>query len=167
MIKVNVQNKKSLIFKDNELLLAFYYLAGEFVCDFCSSKPLVISKEENIDLYNKINSIMDNNYIFDDKNIKTQNKLVWQSDQSKNKNTSSLKNKFIIEKFDELYKISCSNQQHSNYSKIIVFSIKGNGRYSLNLETGSTFQDDMEMVFFQSFTTEYGIKEKIKSLFKR
>lgn len=167
MIKVNVQNKKVLIFKDNELFLAFYYLAGEFVCDFCSSKPLVVSKKENIDLYNKINSIMDNNYVFDDKNIKTQNKLVWQSDQSKNKNTSSLKNKFIIEKFGELYKISCSNQQHSNYSKIIVFSINGNGRYSLNLETGSTFQDDMEMVFFQSFTTEYGIKEKIKSLFKR
>lgn len=167
MIKVNVQNKKVLIFKDNELFLAFYYLAGEFVCDFCSNKPLVISKKENIDLYNKINSIMDNNYVFDDKNIKTQDKLVWQSDQSKNKNTSSLKNKFIIEKFGELYKISCSNQQQSNYSKIIVFSINGNGRYSLNLETGSTFQDDMEMVFFQSFTTEYGIKEKIKSLFKR
>ena len=82
MIELKKEEQKLLLFKDDELYLTLNFLADEFVCIINKNEPLIIEENDNIIFFNKIKEFMSNNYIFADKfSIKTDDKLVWLSDQ--------------------------------------------------------------------------------------
>lgn len=155
MIELKKEEQKLLLFKDDELYLTLNFLADEFVCIINKNEPLIIEENDNIIFFNKIKEFMSNNYIFADKfSIKTDDKLVWLSDQYGNLEDEYETDKIsrlVIEKKDNqfiLYSYKPIFQKYNIKKPLMnIFSPSRNGRYSENIITGSTFQNDFIFLY--------------------
>lgn len=173
MIELKREEQKLLLFKDDELYLKLGFEADEFVCIINKNEPLIIKEEYNIFFYNKIKELMNNNYIFADKfSIKTDDKLVWLSDQHgdlEDEYETDKMSRFVIEKKDNqfiLYSYKPIFQKYNIERPLCnIFSPSRNGRYSFNEKTNRTFQNDF-VFLYQSLCENLEEKGFIKKLEK-
>ncbi|MDD3241878.1 MAG: hypothetical protein PHQ64_03835 [Bacilli bacterium] len=146
-------NSEINIKDDDKLLISLKFIADEFVCLFYSEEPIIIDSELDGTFYEGIKEIMDSNYQFfdNDLSVKSKDKLVWLSDQYGDLDDINCTNKIsrlVIEKDGDKFIINSYRPDFINYNIIRrplvnVFSPAGNGKYAINLKTGSTLQDDM------------------------
>lgn len=141
--------------KNNNLLIEQTFFADEFIWYVYGN--VEITKEENELFYEELNKIMNSQYIFQLNTIssKTNNKIIWLSDQYcdiENEESLNKINRLIIEKKNDKFIIYVENPflNNMNIKKefyVISFSPLGNGFYSKNFKTGSTFQDDIIFMY--------------------
>lgn len=144
------QYKLELVDDKNIKLLQMKFIADEFVIYVCNL--VTITKDIDEVFYDNLEILMNNNYSFSNPySKKTEDKIIWFSDEAcdiEDKNEADKINRLIIRKENDCFHISCNNPffERNRITKeygVIVFSPAGNGQYSKNLETGTTFQDDM------------------------
>ena len=151
---------KTIYFYDDQNCEIMYidYSIDECIW-FFHSKDIISVPSDN-DLYNILDNFMINTYEFKDdffSNYKDNNKLIWYSDCYYNPDDEwsiASVSCLNIEKKDDCFKIWCTKKlddiiDKPNQSYCISFSPLGNGRYSKNLNTGFTLQDEFITLIYQ------------------
>lgn len=155
-----VINDKTIYFYDNDNneIMHIDYSTDECVWVFHSNNIIKITKD--MELYNLLYNFMNNCYEFGNDillSYKDNNKLIWYSDCYYNPDDEwSLASVSClnIEKKDEVFNIWCTkkideiiDRPHKFYA--IGFSPAGNGKYSKNIISGSTLQNDFVNYIYQ------------------
>lgn len=168
-----VINKKTIYFYDNENREIMYidYSTDECIWYFYSNDIITITKD--MEFYNILNNFMNQDYLFSDEllpNYKDNNKLIWHSDCYYNpddKWSVSSVSCLNIERNNNEFKIWCTkkldeiiDRPHKSYG--ICFSPLGNGKYSKNLNTGLTLQDDFLILVYQPLLNKTKVLKKNK-----
>ena len=160
-----LESKKICLLNDEDnIILETERIGAEFVIIFYTNKPVIITKELDKSLYQNLNNLFENEYIFY-KNLsyKNKNNISWISDQyydEEDLEELEKVNRLVIEKSDEQIKLSVKNifcQKNNIIRKnfVIAFSPSGNGLYSKNIETGLSFQDDVIIAFYNTLKNEF------------
>ena len=157
---------------DNEIMY-IDYPSDECIWYFNSSEVAIIT-EDSV-LFEPIKSIMSQQYEFDNNEVlhssKDDNKLVWYSDCYYNPSDEWSINSvsyLTIEFIDGIFKIKCTklldkmiNRKYKSH--VIAFSPLGNGKYTRNIKTGSTLQDEFVINVYQKLLQ----REKVKELHRK
>lgn len=131
----------------------------------------IINITQDMELYNMLDNFMQQNYVFSDDvlpSYKDNNKLIWYSDCHYNPDDEwsvisvSCLN---IERKDGSFNIWCTKRLDEkintpNKSYGICFSPCGNGRYSRNVNTGATLQDDFVVLIYQPLLSKRNVLKK-------
>lgn len=169
------KGKLYLLDDDGNTILETGIIGAEFVIAIYTDKPITITKELDKSLYENLNSLFENEYIFyRNLSFKDKNTITWVSDQSYDiDDVEQIQkvNRLIFEKNGEQIKLSgknifCQNNNISSKSFVIAFSPAGNGLYSKNVESGLSFQDDVVIAFNKTLRNEFN-KPKVKSKLKK
>lgn len=168
MIRIN-DKIVELLNENDELVLEQQFHADEFIWVVRSKEPIILHRENNETFYDELSEIMNNDYTFQSgvPSLKTQNKLVWFSDQYcdlEDEESVRRINRLVIEKIDDTFRISVSNPflEELNIKKsvyIIAFSPLYNGYFTRNTKTNLTLQDDMAVIY-QKLLQERGRRLK-------
>jgi hypothetical protein len=151
---------KTIYFYDDEgnEMMYINYSTDECIWYFQSESIINITKD--MELYNLLNNFMNNNYAFSDdvlQNYQDENNLIWYSDCYYNPDDewsmASVSCLHIVRK-DACFEIRCTKKldeiiDRSHKTHGICFSPLGNGKYSQNLQTGLTLQDDFITCIYQ------------------
>ena len=153
MINKVIEDSKIYFYLDNKMIMSMGFQFDEFVWIFYDSN--IINIPNNTELYKLLdNNIMKQNYIIRDNYlecIKDNEKLIWYSDCYYNPDDEFSKNSvsyLTISYCDNGMNLRCIKPldkriNRNNQMHVIAFSPAGNGRYSENIKTGSTLQDDV------------------------
>ena len=166
-----VINDKTIYFydeNDNEIM---YIDHSTDECIWFFQTDSVISIEEDTELYCLLESFMQSTYDFSNdtlKCVKDENNLVWYSDCYYNPDDDwSIASVSVLNiKRDESgFKVWCTkkldeliNRNSKTYG--ICFSPAGNGKYSRNLSTGLTLQDDFVTHIYQPLLNKNKVLKK-------
>lgn len=157
------EDNKILVKENDKKVLEMCYIADEFMIILYREEPIKITKELDESLYSNLKNILQNRYEFQDENsIQTENEIVWLSDiycEMRNQNYIKDINRLIIEKKENEIVLTSYNPYFKERGikkdfNLIAFSPKGHGRYSENLETGLTFQDDIVYAYSKILNNE-------------
>lgn len=157
LVKDREEGKIKLIDENENVLLSLGFFADEFVYIFNTHNPIIITEDINSVFYSNLQEIMNNEYEFSTElSSKTDKEIIWLSDQYgdlEDKSVTDKINRLVIRKEDDVFIISHKNPYFvknniKRSSEIIAFSPGGNGIYSRNLITGSTFQNDIVNMYF-------------------
>lgn len=151
-------NQLILVDGDKKLFsLGFFY--DEFLWSFYTSDSILITREVDEEFFAGLEKIMAGQYFFGNNGLSSLNndKLVWLSDQCcdlEDVESTNKVSRLIIEKDNACYRISTyspffSKMNINRLETFIAFSPSGNGYYTQNKVTGSTFQDDIIMNLFR------------------
>ena len=153
----------------NEIVMYIDYSTDECIWYFNSQN--IINITNDMELYGLLDNFMSQHYEFNDdilSNYKDTSNLIWYSDCYYNPDdewsvafVSCLK----IERKDSCFKICCTkkldevvNRSHKTY--VVCFSPLGNGKYSKNLNTGLTLQDDFVTYIYQPLLNKNKVLKK-------
>jgi len=155
-----VINDKTIYFYDEENNELMYMDHSTDDCVWYFHSGSIITVTNDMELYNLLDSFMNHYYEFNDEvlpNYKDNNKLIWYSDcyyNPDNEWSIASVSCLNIERNDSCFKIWCTkkidkliDRPHKSYG--ICFSPAGNGKYSKNLNTGLTLQDDFVTHIYQ------------------
>lgn len=153
-------NNKTIYFYDDENNEIMYMDHSTDECMWFFQTDTIIEVEEDEELYHLLDDFMNQQYEFHNdclENYKDRNKLIWYSDCYYNPDDEfSLASVSClhIERTDSTFKICCSKKldemlerKHKTYG--VCFSPAGNGKYSKNIKTGLTLQDDFVTRIYQ------------------
>ena len=151
---------KTIHFYDDENNEIMYIDHSTDECIWYFHSDNIINVTADMELYNLLYIFMNNYYDFGDEilqNYKDSNKLIWHSDCYYNpddKWSIASVSCLNIERNDNCFKIWCTkkldemiDRPYKTYG--ICFSPAGNGKYSKNLATGLTLQDDFVTCIYQ------------------
>lgn len=165
----NEKDKKIEIFDETGVkLLELGFYMDEFTITLYTRKPVVISEEDDFFFYQNFLQVMNSRYIFSNEfSQKTDQEIIWFSDQYcdfDNKEETDRVNRLLIQKLDHKISVSFFNPYFEKVGitrsyGMVSFSPAGNGYFSRNLSTGSTFQDDIVTMFFHILNKEDLSKE--------
>lgn len=157
---------------NGKILIEANFVGADFVLIFHTATPVLITKESNNSLYSSLIKILNNDYEFDNNGLSYQrkNEICWFSDQYCNIEDETQTDKvsrLFIKESKSTVELSVSNpylKENNIHGKnyIISFSPSGNGFYSRNKDTGTTFQDDI-IVSFKANNMKIENKNKIYS----
>lgn len=172
MKKIINNNKISFYDENDNEIMYIDYSIDEYVWHFNSNEVVVIT--EDMELFEMINNIMNQQYVFNDEEIlksyKNNNKLVWYSDcyyDPSNEVSVKSVSYLNIEYVNNSFKLWCVKPLDEFINRkqkfhCISFSPLGNGKNAKNNLTRLTLQDDfVTMVYYQLLK-----KEKKKNLIK-
>ena len=155
-----IVSHKTIYFYDDENNEIMYIDHSTDECIWYFHSDNIINVTADMELYNLLYIFMNNYYDFGDEilqNYKDSNKLIWHSDCYYNpddKWSIASVSCLNIERNDNCFKIWCTkkldemiDRPHKTYG--ICFSPAGNGKYSKNLATGLTLQDDFVIHIYQ------------------
>lgn len=157
----------------NKIIMYIDYPNDECIWYFSDSNEITITGD--MELFVPIKQLMSQQYIFNDmetlKNYKDNNKLVWYSDCYYNPDDEWNRNSvsyLFIEYIDDIFKIKCIKPldemiNRNDKSHVIVFTPLSNGKYTKNIKTGLTFQDEFVINVYQKLLQ----KEKVRELHKK
>ena len=157
----------------NKIIMYIDYPTDECIWYFDNSNEITIT--DDMDLFEPIKKLMSQQYIFNDdgvlKSYKDNNRLVWYSDCYYNPDDEWSRNSvsyLIIECIDGTFTLKCTKPldnmiDRKEKSHVIAFSPLGNGKYTKNIESGLTLQDDFVIMVYQELLK----KEKVKELHKK
>jgi hypothetical protein len=160
----NYDEKNIALFdENNNQMLELRFWADEFVWTIYSSKEIILTRDDEL-FYDNLNSIMNSQYIFSNDRLcsKSQNEIIWFSDgycDIDDKESTDRVNRLIIKKDGDSFKIRAVNPflSKSGIDKemyTIIFSPAGNGQYTKNINTGTTFQDDMVNLYINVYNSK-------------
>ena len=157
------ENNKILILENGKKILEMCYIGDEFIIILYKEEPIEITKELDESLYSNFKKILENKYEFNDEySSQTKGEIIWLSDlyceMPNQKNVKDI-NRIVLSDLDDSVIVSAFNPyfKERNIKKgynLIAFSPKGHGRYSKNLDTGLTFQDDIVIAFDKTLKNE-------------
>ena len=157
----------------NKIIMYIDYPADECIWCFSDSNEITITND--MELFEPIKQFMSQQYIFNEdedlKSYKNNNKLVWYSDCYYNPDNEWSRDSvsyLTIEYIDGIFKIKCTKPldemiDRKDKSHVIGFSPLGNGRYTKNVKSGMTLQDDFVIGVYQELLK----KEKAKELHRK
>ena len=157
----------------NEIVMDIDYSTDECIWYFKDSNEIIIT--DDMEIFEPLKQLMSQQYIFNEdeilKSYKNHNKLVWYSDCYYNPDDEWNRNSvsyLIIEYIDDIFKIKCIKPldemiNRKDKSHVIVFTPLGNGKYTKNIKTGLTFQDEFVINVYQKLLQ----KEKVRELHKK
>ena len=143
----------------NKIIMYIDYPTDECIWYFNDSKEIIITEE--MEIFEPIKQLMLQEYVFygDEvlKSYKDDNRLVWYSDCYYNPDDEWSRNNvsFLIIIYENpVIKLKCINpldeiMDRKNRSHVIAFSPLGNGKYTKNVKTGMTLQDDFVVCVYQ------------------
>lgn len=159
-MKKIIQGKTIYFYDELDIEIMYIdYSTDECIWYFNTDKVININKD--MELYKILDNFMKNNYIFANDillNYKDDNKLVWYSDCYYNPfdewsvDSVSCLN---IERKNDSFNIWCTKKLDKRINRLtktygICFSPCGNGKYSRNLNTDCSLQDDFIIyVYYQ------------------
>ena len=154
-----IKDNTIIFYDDNgEKLMHIDYSSDECIWYFYSDKEIIVT--ENMELYNLLNDLFQENYSFQSSPLndyKDDTKLCWYSDcyyDPDNLWQVASVSCLNIEKKEDYFKIWCYKKldemiDRKDKTYGICFSPLGNGKYSRNINTGLTFQDDFIIKIYQ------------------
>ena len=154
----------------DEIVMYIDYSTDECIWYFSDSNEITIT--DDMELFEPIKELMSQQYIFNDyevlRSYMNNNKLVWYSDCYYNQDDEWSRNSvsyLTIYYMDDNFKIKCTKPldeiiDRGDKSHVIGFSPLGNGKYTKNIKTGLTFQDDFVINVYQKLLK----KEKVREL---
>lgn len=157
----------------NEMVMYIDYPTDECIWYFNNSELITITKD--MELFELLKNIISQQYKFNDdeilKSYKSDNKLIWYSDCYFNPDDEWSKNSvsyLTIEYIDGVFKLKCTKPldnmiDRKEKSHVIAFSPLGNGKYTKNIESGLTLQDDFVIMVYQKLLK----REKVKELSRK
>ena len=151
---------KTIIYFDDEDNQIMYMDYSTDECLWYFNSENIITITPDMELYNLLDSFMSNYYEFNDDilfNYKDANQLIWYSDCYYNPDDEwsvSSVSCLHIERKQSCFKIWCTKEldkiiDRPNKFYGICFSPLGNGKYSKNIVTGLTLQDDFVTQIYQ------------------
>ena len=155
--------------KTNQILMYIDYSTDECIWYFSDSNEITITND--MELFDPIKELMQQQYIFNDdevlKSYKNNNKLVWYSDCYYKPDDEWSKNSvsyLTIDYIDGIVKIKCTKTldemiDRKDKSHVIGFSPLGNGKYTKNVKSGMTLQDDFVIGVYQELLKKGKVKE--------
>ena len=168
-----VITEKTIYFYDDENHEIMYidYSTDECIWYFYSNDVITINKD--MEFYNILDNFMNEKYLFSEEllpDYRDYNRLTWYSDCYYNPddewsiaNVSCLN----IQRNKDEFKIWCTkkldeiiDRPHKSYG--ICFSTLENGKYSKNLKTGLTLQDDFVIMVYQQLLNKNKSLNKLK-----
>ena len=173
MHKVVNETKISFYDNVNNEIMYIDYSTDECIWYFGNSDVITITKD--MDLFEPIKELMQQQYKFNEdeilKSCKSKNKLIWYSDCYYNPDNELSRNSvsyLTIEYLDGVFKLKCTKPldgiiERKDKSHIIAFSPLGNGKCTNNIESGLTLQDDFVIMVYQKLLK----KEKVKELHRK
>lgn len=153
----------------NETVMYIDYPTDECIWYFNNSELITITKD--MDLFELLKNIISQQYNFNEdeilKSYKANNKLVWYSDCYYNPDDEWSRNSvsyITIEYIDGVFKLKCTKPldnmiDRKEKSHVIAFSPLGNGKYTKNIESGLTLQDDFVIMVYQELLKREKVKE--------
>ena len=153
----------------NEMVMYIDYPTDECIWYFNNSELITITKD--MDLFELLKNIISQQYKFDEdeilKSYKSDNKLIWYSDCYFNPDDEWSRNSvsyLTIEYIDGVFKLKCTKPldnmiDRKRKSHVIAFSPLGNGKYTKNIESGLTLQDDFVIMVYQKLLKREKVKE--------
>lgn len=153
----------------NEMVMYIDYPIDECIWYFNNSELITITKD--MDLFELLKNIISQQYKFNEdeilKSYKSDNKLIWYSDCYFNPDDEWSRNSvsyLTIEYIDGVFKLKCTKPldnmiDRKEKSHVIAFSPLGNGKYTKNIESGLTLQDDFVIMVYQKLLKREKVKE--------
>ena len=153
----------------NEMIMYIDYPTDECIWYFNNSEVITITKD--MELFELLKSIISQQYEFNEdeilKSYKNDNKLIWYSDCYYNHDDEWSRNSVSylkIEYIDGVFKLKCTKPldniiDRKEKSHVIAFSPLGNGKYTKNIESGLTLQDDFVIMVYQELLKREKVKE--------
>lgn len=153
----------------NEMVMYIDYPTDECIWYFNNSELITITKD--MDLFELLKNIISQQYKFNEneilKSYKSDNKLIWYSDCYFNPDDEWSRNSvsyLTIEYIDGVFKLKCTKPldnmiDRKEKSHVIAFSSLGNGKYTKNIESGLTLQDDFVIMVYQKLLKREKVKE--------
>ena len=167
--------EKTIYFYDenDEEIMYIDHTTDECIWFFNSDRLVTINLDD--ELYELLNNLMDNTYQFINNDLicfKDQNKLIWYSDCYYNPDDEwSMQSVscITIERKDKCFEIKPSkklDEKINRKNKIygICFSPAGNGKYSKNINTGLTLQDDFVTLIYHKLLEN---KKELKKIIRK
>ena len=157
----------------NKIIMYIDYSTDECIWYFSDSNEITITND--MELFEPIKELMQQQYVFNEdeilKSYNSDNKLIWYSDCYYNPDDEWSRNSvsyLTIEYIDGVFKLKCTKPldnmvDRAVSSHVIAFSPLGNGKYTKNIESGLTLQDDFVIMVYQELLK----KEKVKELHKK
>ena len=166
-----VVNETKISFYDdcNKEIMYIDYPIDECIWYFSDSNEITITND--MKLFESIKELMLQQYVFNEdeilKSYKANNKLVWYSDCYYNLDDEWSRNSvsyLTIEYLDGGFKLKCTKPldnmiDRAESSHVIAFSPLGNGKYTKNIESGLTLQDDFVIMVYQELLKRDKVKE--------
>lgn len=173
----DLENYKIYLVDDNDnKVLELGFFADEFIISLYTNQKIIITEQIDKYFYFNLQQIMNQNYYFDNTSLsyKKENEIRWFSDQYcdvEDVEQTSRITRLIIKEEKEQFQIYCQNpffeKEKINIPfQMVSFSSGGNGFYSKNVDTGSTFQNDMVSAFIKTLNKKCDIPKK-KYLIKK
>ena len=164
-------NDTMICFYDNdELTMYIDYSMDE--CVWCFNTDKIIKITKDMELYWLLDSFMNEDYIFGDDEIlkcyKDKNKLVWYSDcyyDPDNEMSISMVSKLNVERKDGYFNIWCTKEldkiiNRNTKTYVVSFSPSFNGRYTRNINSGLTLQDDFVILIYLKLLSKNKVLKK-------
>ena len=155
----------------NKIIMYIDYSTDECIWYFSDSNEITITND--MELFEPIKELMSQQYIFNDdgvlKDCKDNNKLIWYSDCYYNPDNEWSRDSvsyLTIECIDGGFTLKCIKPLDNMIDRasslhVIAFSPLGNGKYTKNIESGLTLQDDFVINVYQKLLKENKLKLSI------
>ena len=153
----DLEKKEIKLVEKDEILFSMGFFYDEFVCSFYTESVVEIDRDTDSEFYDNLDSLMSGKYVFGNNGLSSleNDKLVWFSDQYCNfddEDSIDRISRLVIEKDNDSFRISMINPFYERIgikrSKMVSFSPMGNGYFTRNILTNSTFQDDVVINLF-------------------
>ena len=153
----DIEKKEIRLIQNAEVLFSMGFFFDEFIWCFYTDSDIVITRDFDSNFYDNLNNLMNGEYIFNNNGLSSldNNELIWFSDQTcdfEDKDSTDRISRLVIERDSDSFKLSMFNPFYENMginrSKTVSFSPMGNGYFTHNILTNSTFQDDVVINLF-------------------
>lgn len=153
----DIEKKELRLVEKDEVLFSMNFLFDEFVWSFYTESVVEIDRDTDSEFYDNLDSLVSGKYVFGNNGLSSleNDKLVWFSDQYCNfddEDSIDRISRLVIEKDNGSFRISMINPFYERIgikrSKMVSFSPMGNGYFTRNILTNSTFQDDVVINLF-------------------
>lgn len=162
---------KTIYFYDDEDNEIMYIDHSADECIWYFNSDSIVNITSDMELYNLIDGLMNNSYVFNTEvlqNYKDNNKLIWYSDcyyDPDDEWSMASVSCLNIERNNSSFKIWCTKKLDEMMTRTyktygICFSPARNGKYSKNLNTGLTLQDDFVIQVYQPLLNKNRVLRK-------
>ena len=171
-MEIKIEESKITFYIDDDEKMVMDFYSDEFIWLFKDSNVVSITKD--MELYSLFNYILNQDYNFSNdtilKDYKDKDTLIWYSDCYYNPDDEWSKNNvsfLTIKKVNDEFQVFCTktlddiiNRKNENHT--ICFSTAGNGKHAININTGTTLQDDIVINIYQYLLSNNKLSRKRK-----
>ncbi len=154
----DLENKEITLIDNGVIISKLHFVPSYFIWEFdeniTSNNPIILSEENDTIFYHNLSWLMKQDYIFShDYSKKTPDKIIWLSEHCfdlEDEFMLEITPRLIIEKINNSFLIYFQTPNPTNRNAVISFAPAGNGFFSKNTSSNTTFQDDLIKLFYHT-----------------